>query len=162
MRFWYLNNGLIRFEYRVSQFKNGASQNPFYAGIYFSQWIDSVLINAWARICKRLWSPGIDSKESIPPAYVAWRAGTTNRVFLPARQVGNRFLGSFKGLQIRALGSLKVKKIRVLGCAGASTKDHMAAWGRAGHLPRPGEAQPGRPRRSLPRRTSRAAGQRYR
>jgi hypothetical protein len=22
-------------------------------------------------------SPGIDSKESIPPAYVAWRAGTT-------------------------------------------------------------------------------------
>ncbi len=26
------------------------------------------------RICKRLRSPGIDSKESIPPAYVAWRA----------------------------------------------------------------------------------------
>jgi hypothetical protein len=25
---------------------------------------------------KRLWSPGIDSKEWIPPAYVAWRAGT--------------------------------------------------------------------------------------
>ncbi len=29
-----------------------------------------------ARIFKRLWSPGIDSKEIIPPAYVAWRAGT--------------------------------------------------------------------------------------
>ncbi len=29
----------------------------------------------WARIFKRLWSPGIDSKEWIPPAYVAWRAG---------------------------------------------------------------------------------------
>ncbi len=29
-----------------------------------------------ARIFKRLWSPGIDSKELIPPAYVAWRAGT--------------------------------------------------------------------------------------
>ncbi len=28
----------------------------------------------WARIFKRLWSPGIDSKEWIPPAYVAWRA----------------------------------------------------------------------------------------
>jgi hypothetical protein len=27
-----------------------------------------------ARICKRLWSPGIDSEDSIPPAYVAWRA----------------------------------------------------------------------------------------
>ncbi len=29
-----------------------------------------------ARIFKILRSPGIDSKESIPPAYVAWRAGT--------------------------------------------------------------------------------------
>ncbi len=29
-----------------------------------------------ARIFKRLWSPGIDSKEWIPQAYVAWRAGT--------------------------------------------------------------------------------------
>jgi hypothetical protein len=32
-----------------------------------------------ARTCKRLWSPGTDSEESISPAYVAWRAGTTNR-----------------------------------------------------------------------------------
>ncbi len=32
-----------------------------------------------ARICKRLKSLGIDSKESIPPVYVAWRAGTSNR-----------------------------------------------------------------------------------
>ncbi len=28
----------------------------------------------WARIFKHLWSPGIDSKEWIPPTYVAWRA----------------------------------------------------------------------------------------
>jgi hypothetical protein len=55
-----------------------------------------------ARICKRLWSPGIDSKELISPAYVACRAGTTNRVVVPARQAENRFLGSLKGLQIRA------------------------------------------------------------
>jgi hypothetical protein len=27
---------------------------------------------AWARICKRLRSPGIDSKEQIPLANVAW------------------------------------------------------------------------------------------
>jgi hypothetical protein len=54
-----------------------------------------------ARICKSLWSPGIDSDDSIPPAYVAWRVGTTNRVVVPARQAGNRFLGSLKGLQIR-------------------------------------------------------------
>ncbi len=55
-----------------------------------------------ARICKRLWSPGTDSAESISPAYVAWRAGRKNRVVEPARQAGNRFRGSLKGLQIRA------------------------------------------------------------
>jgi hypothetical protein len=58
-----------------------------------------------ARICKRLWSPGINSEEPtvcIPPAYAAWQACTTNRFVLPARQAGNRFLGSLKGLQIRA------------------------------------------------------------
>jgi hypothetical protein len=49
-----------------------------------------------AGICKRLRSPGIDSKESIPPAYVAWRAGTSNEVVVPALQAGNRFLGSKK------------------------------------------------------------------
>ncbi len=58
-----------------------------------------------SRICKRLWSPGINSEEPtvcIPPAYAAWQACTTNRFVLPARQAGNRFLGSLKGLQIRA------------------------------------------------------------
>ncbi len=29
--------------------------------------------NFWARTFKCLWGPGIDSKEWIPPAYVAWR-----------------------------------------------------------------------------------------
>ncbi len=32
------------------------------------------------RICKLLRSPEIDSDKSIPPVYVAWRAGITNRV----------------------------------------------------------------------------------
>jgi hypothetical protein len=32
------------------------------------------------RISKLLRSPRINSKESIPPAYVAWQAGTTNPV----------------------------------------------------------------------------------
>jgi hypothetical protein len=31
---------------------------------------------------KLLRSPGIDSKESIPAAYVAWRAGTTTQFLL--------------------------------------------------------------------------------
>ncbi len=61
-----------------------------------------------ARNCKRLRRPGIDSEDSIPPAYVAWRAGTTNRVVVPARQDGNRYLGSLKGLQIRALSTGQV------------------------------------------------------
>jgi hypothetical protein len=33
--------------------------------------------------------------------YVAWRAGRSNRVVVQAQQVGNRLLGSLKGLQIR-------------------------------------------------------------
>jgi hypothetical protein len=55
-----------------------------------------------ARICKRLGSPGINSMESIPLAYVDWRAGVL-QVGLSYRPPG-RFLGSLKGLQIRALG----------------------------------------------------------
>ncbi len=62
-----------------------------------------------ARTCEDLRIPGIDSKESITPAYVAWRAGTSNRVVIPARHAGNRFLGALKGLQIRALASRYVK-----------------------------------------------------
>jgi len=59
-----------------------------------------------ARNCKRLGRPWIDSADSIPPAYVSWRAGTTNRVVVPARwEAGNRYLGSLKGLHIRALGN---------------------------------------------------------
>jgi hypothetical protein len=49
-----------------------------------------------ARIFKCLRSPGINSKESIPPAYVAWRAGISNKGIVPARQAGNRFLGLLK------------------------------------------------------------------
>ena len=30
-----------------------------------------------AQICKTLESPGINSRDSIPLAFVAWRAGTT-------------------------------------------------------------------------------------
>ncbi len=65
---------------------------------------------AWkfrARICKTLWSQGIDFEESTPPAYVAWRAGTTKKVSVPAYQAGNRFLGSLKSLQIRAQRSYR-------------------------------------------------------
>jgi hypothetical protein len=42
---------------------------------------------AWrarARTFKCLWGPGIDSKEWIPPAYVAWRDGTKTLFLLGA------------------------------------------------------------------------------
>jgi hypothetical protein len=38
----------------------------------------------WAGIFKPLWSPGIDAKASIPPAYVAWRASTITLFLLGA------------------------------------------------------------------------------
>ncbi len=55
-------------------------------------------LSLFLRACigKRLWSPGIDSSESIPSAYVAWRASTKIKIAVPARQAGNRFLGSSK------------------------------------------------------------------
>jgi hypothetical protein len=73
--------------------------------------------------CKRLSSPGIDSRDSIPPVYVVWRAGTLNRVVVSVCQAGNRFQGSLKDLQIRALcwnirtiyGGLEPGKNRVGG-----------------------------------------------
>ncbi len=92
-------------------------QETAYKGLTDSQWdVFTNLIGYWqsrsvsvivlkrsgycsrnrARIFKRLRSPGIDSKKSIPPAYEACRAGTSNRVVVPARQAGNRFLGSGK------------------------------------------------------------------
>ncbi len=37
-----------------------------------------------AGIFKPLWSPGIDAKASIPPAYIAWRAGTITLFLLGA------------------------------------------------------------------------------
>ncbi len=50
-------------------------------------------VNKRARIRKRLRNPGIDSASLC----------TVASFVVPARQAGNRFLGSLKGLQIRAL-----------------------------------------------------------
>jgi hypothetical protein len=49
-----------------------------------------------ARIFERLRSQEIDSEESIPPTYVAWRAGTTNRIGVPARQAWESIPGQLK------------------------------------------------------------------
>jgi hypothetical protein len=50
------------------------------------------------------------AQESIPrnrfrQPIAACRAGTTNGDVVPACQAGNRFLGSLRGIQIRALAS---------------------------------------------------------
>jgi hypothetical protein len=50
------------------------------------QWV----YNSWVRIFKLLCSPGIDSKEPIPPAYVAWRPRYDNPIptrFLAPTQI---------------------------------------------------------------------------
>jgi hypothetical protein len=53
-----------------------------------------------ARISKRLWSLGIEFKESIPPVYGARRAGTIKILHIPTR-----FLAPIECLQIRDLPS---------------------------------------------------------
>jgi hypothetical protein len=60
--------------------------------------------NPEPEFCKRLRSPGIGSKESIPPAYVAWRAGmfTIGLSYPPAR-LGIDSWAPLKGLKIRAV-----------------------------------------------------------
>jgi hypothetical protein len=60
-----------------------------------------------ARICELLRNPGIDSKESMPPAYVAWCP--VRQAYLlcrPARlhRLAESILGLLKDLQIRTLG----------------------------------------------------------
>ncbi len=53
------------------------------SGIDSKEWIPPAYV-ARARIFKRLWIPGIDSKELIPSAYVARRAGTITLFLLGA------------------------------------------------------------------------------
>jgi hypothetical protein len=81
---------------RIFEWKNILQSNKMYeSSMKFTKLIR-------ARICKRLRGPGIDSEKSIQPNCLVWWAGTTNRVVVPARHAGNRFLGSLKGLQNRA------------------------------------------------------------
>ncbi len=55
----------------------------------------NILVRTRARIFHFLRSPRIASKESIPPGYVAWRAGTTT-------PIPNRFLVPIDCLKIPA------------------------------------------------------------
>ncbi len=66
------------------------------------------LLRIWARICKLLWSPGIDSEESIQPAYVAWRACTTNRVLCRPVRLG---IDSWASLKVYKYGLWYITKL---------------------------------------------------
>ncbi len=57
------------------------------------------------RISKRFRSPGIDSKESIPSAYVAWLAAMITLFVIPADQhsLAESIPGLLIRLKIRAL-----------------------------------------------------------
>ncbi len=59
-----------------------------------------------ARIVKLLRSPRIDSKESILPAYVAWRAGTTT-LFLLSSYPHRLFKNSSTGCKAGGMNSLE-------------------------------------------------------
>ncbi len=82
-----------------------------------------------SRICKRLRSPGIDSKKLIPPAHVTWRATMTLFFVPPARLyigcMAESIPGLLKRLQIRAL--VCPSKSRLPLCS-------AAVWDRE-HLP---------------------------
>jgi hypothetical protein len=62
----------------------GGGKGAGKGGLNISEEMKGIVIRA--RIFKRLWSPGIDTKASIPPAYVAWRAGTITPI--PTRCLG--------------------------------------------------------------------------
>jgi hypothetical protein len=79
---------------------------------YFRIYVLSFLSSSYSCFHEELEPEFVTAKgaqESIPTyfanlPYVAWRASTSKRVVVPARQTGNRFLGSLKGLHIRAQG----------------------------------------------------------
>jgi len=121
------------------------SRYVLYAYLLFSRHVKK---DSWARIFKRLRSPGVDSKESIPPAYVAWRAGTSNigLLYRPAR-LGIDSWAPKKGLQIRALlrwaefDAVSAKKTTlfethytVYGCRKNSIKRSMVAGAQIGPI----------------------------
>jgi hypothetical protein len=76
--------GSLTFTNTGSLRRIGLPYRPARLGI--NSWATYKVYNFGARICKRLWIPESDSEESTSPAYIACRAGTTNRVVVPGRE----------------------------------------------------------------------------
>jgi len=90
---WIQISHLLFFPQGVSVVANPPPATQIVYSTNFSQRRES-----WARICKRLWSSGIDSQTK--PIWKEFR---------------NRFLGLLKRLQIRVLYSGKHKEVPILG-----------------------------------------------
>ncbi len=76
--------------------------------------ISPLLTTTEPEFVKRFRSPGIDSKESIPPDYVAQRAGT-----MTENECGSLdiiFLYGFSFLRLEALWRKNVHKLEVMDC----------------------------------------------
>jgi hypothetical protein len=72
-------------------------ESCIFTSVYVFLYIHNLLVLClFYQVCDTLRSLGIDSKESIPPAYVALQAGTTTLSDVPG-YIGrrNRFLGPF-------------------------------------------------------------------
>ncbi len=54
-----------------------AHRSTLFYDFYFVENFPAMFAMSWDGVFKLLRSPGIDSKEQIPPAYVAWQAGTS-------------------------------------------------------------------------------------
>ncbi len=53
----------------ISTYNNSPGIDDCFVRIFLLQTV------LWARICERLWSPGIDSEESISPTYICSLTG---------------------------------------------------------------------------------------
>jgi len=77
----------------------GRTNTTYYQALFRSLYIfdpEPVFVNVYGV------QESIPRKRFRQSMHVARRAGTSNRVVVPARQAGNRFLRSLKALQIRA------------------------------------------------------------
>ncbi len=65
------------FGHENDRFRENKSKMPIFNPIRTQRrWYQLILDEIRSRTFECLWGPGIDSKEWILPAYVAWRAGT--------------------------------------------------------------------------------------
>jgi hypothetical protein len=72
--------------YPISLVVKGYIQQIFVSAHLRTRQSQALQCQTKGRICKRLRSPGVDSKESIPLAYVAQRAGTITLFVVLPRQ----------------------------------------------------------------------------